>query len=51
MYQRLCIGIGKILARALSVLVLAQGSHAKAATLLSPAPAFAGDAPQPGAGL
>jgi hypothetical protein len=40
MYQRLCIGIGKILACALPVLMLAQGPHAKAATLLSPAPAF-----------
>jgi hypothetical protein len=42
MYQRLCVGIGKILACALSVLMLAQGSHAKAATLLSPAAAFNG---------
>ena len=42
MYQRLCIGIGKILACALSVLMLAQGAHARAATLLSPAPAFNG---------
>ena len=41
MYHRLCIGIGKILACALSVLMLAEGSHAKAATLLSP-PAFNG---------
>jgi hypothetical protein len=40
MYQRLCIEIGKILACALSVLMLAQGSHAKA-----------GDVPQPRAGL
>lgn len=39
MYQQLCIGIGKILACALSVLMLAQGAHARAATLLSPAPA------------
>ncbi len=40
MYQRLCIGIGKILFCALSILMLAQGSHAEGATLLSPAAAF-----------
>lgn len=42
MYQRLCMGIGQILACALFVLMLAQGSHAKAATLLGPGPAFNG---------
>ena len=39
-YQRLFTGIGKILACALSVLMLAQGWHAKAATLISPTPTY-----------